>query len=111
MPADAKPPDPDCPETPTPAEAGAGIEAGSVIVVAAPETGAAGIGMADPRPAVGDEEDEGGQVSAGGRDRGCESASVRGRCVAEWRPPPVRLSGSGAPIACIRSGTWLGSTT
>ena len=58
-------------------------------MVVAPETGAAGIGMADPRPADGEDdpcdpdpdepEDEGGQVSAGGRDRGWESASVRGR--------------------------------
>ena len=72
--------------------------------------GAAGIGMAAPRPAGGVFED-GGQVRAGGRDRGWESASVRGRCVPACRPPPVRLSGSGAPIACIRSGTWLGSTT
>ncbi|RSM72708.1 hypothetical protein DMB66_04825 [Actinoplanes sp. ATCC 53533] len=79
-------------------------------MVAAPETGAAGIGIAAPRPERVDE-DEGGQVSDGGRDRGWESARVRGRWVPACRPPPVRLRGSGAPIACIRSGTWLGSTT
>jgi hypothetical protein len=92
-----------------PAEAPTGV-----MVVAAPDTGAAGIGMADPRPEEEDEEEEdedGGQVSAGGRDLGWESARVRGRCVPACRPPPVRLRGSGAPMACIRSGTWLGSTT
>jgi hypothetical protein len=55
----------------------------------------------------------GGQLNwgcAGGRDD-AESASERGRWVPAWRPPPVRLNGNGAPIALIRSGTWLGSTT
>jgi hypothetical protein len=68
---------------------------------------------ADPDGAGPDREDAdegatGGQLSW---DWGEESASVRGRCVLACRPPPVRLSGSGAPIALIRPGTWLGSTT
>jgi hypothetical protein len=94
-------------ELPTEAPTCAG--AGDVIVVA-PETGVAGIGIAAPRPDGGVEDDDGGQDS-GGRDRGWESARVRGRWVPACLPPPVRLRGSGAPIACIRSGTWLGSTT
>jgi hypothetical protein len=51
----------------------------------------------------------GGQLRDGGRYDA--SARVRGRFPAAWRPPPVRLTGSGAPMALTRSGTWLGSTT
>jgi hypothetical protein len=58
----------------------------------------------------------GGQVSWAGDAFGLASASVRGRCAPVCRPPPAGRapsigSGDGAPIARIRSGTWLGSTT